>query len=140
MCVCLCYLPELFSGRQRHGELWQPSEVLDADSHLFGPICANVKWTKKRQRIKSQVTHSVRSNRVEREERDRVTSAGKKSIFKQDKKTHPIRLLDVCIGSGRNCVCVCVCVLGWVGPTINTRRLFFLFLFCYGTNHGKPTC
>jgi hypothetical protein len=39
-------------------------------------------------------------------------------------------------------VCVlCVCVLG-VGPTINTRRLFFLFFFfsLMTTNHGKPTC
>jgi hypothetical protein len=52
---CVCYLPELFSGWQRHGELWQPSEVLDADSHLFRPICANVKCEKKRERIKFQV-------------------------------------------------------------------------------------
>jgi hypothetical protein len=108
---CVCCLPELFSGWQRHGELWQPSEVLDADSHLFRTICANVKCEKKKGKNQiSSLTHSVRSNRVEREERDRVTSAGKKSIFKQDKKPlHPIRLLDMYWQWPKLCVC-CVCV------------------------------
>ncbi|EFX82787.1 hypothetical protein DAPPUDRAFT_240913 [Daphnia pulex] len=47
---------------------------------------------KKGQIIKSQVTHSVRSNRVEREERDPSHLGGKEINIETRQETHPIRL------------------------------------------------